>query len=153
MRQRLWPLAKYASVSVVSTVVGLSTLGLLVGVGHWPATWGNAVATALGTVPSFELNRRWVWGGRGRPSLSRQVVPFVALCAIELVASTAAVGAAAAWTGAQGWPHLWATAADLVANVGAYGTLWVAQYLILDRLLFARYHSSRQLAPPKEGIQ
>jgi putative flippase GtrA len=135
---RLRSLARYASVSVIATIVGLSTLAVLIDVGHWAPTWANVVATAVGTVPSFELNRRWVWGRDGRRSLAREVVPYVAVCLIELVASTAAVHAMADWTAGTGWGSGVRTLADLVANVGTYGVLWVAQYFILDRVLFAR---------------
>jgi putative flippase GtrA len=68
---RVQSLVRYASVSAIATTVGLVTLALLVDVGHWPAVWANVVATALGTVPSFELNRRWVWRRDGRRSMLR----------------------------------------------------------------------------------
>jgi putative flippase GtrA len=137
-RRRLERLARYASVSAVSTAVGLSTLAVLVDVGHWPAGWANAVATGLGTIPSFELNRRWVWGRHGQRSLRREVAPFVLLCLVELVASSLAVHAAAQWTAAQGWSEGARTAVDLAANLATYGLLWVAQYVICDRALFGR---------------
>ena len=37
-------------------------LTLLVGTDAVTAGWANVIATGVGTVPSFELNRRWVWG-------------------------------------------------------------------------------------------
>ena len=60
-RGRLRHFAKYALVSVVATLTSLTTLGLLVGLGGWSSVWANVLATSVGTVPSFELNRRWVW--------------------------------------------------------------------------------------------
>ena len=85
-------LVRYSAVSVVSTTTSLLTLGVLVGLAATPAVWANVVATAVGTVPSFELNRRWVWRAGGRRSVLRQVVPFCALSATGLVVSTVAVG-------------------------------------------------------------
>jgi putative flippase GtrA len=127
-------LMRYAAVSVVSTTTSLVTLGVLVGMVGGAATWSNVVATAVGTVPSFELNRRWVWSNDGRRSLFNQVVPFVALSFAGLVISTVAVGVVAGRT--AGWGHWSRTVAVLAANVAAYGALWVVQYQLLDRFLF-----------------
>ncbi len=127
-------LMKYSAVSVVATATSLVVLGILVGLVDLPATWSNVIATAVGTVPSFELNRRWVWGATGRRSLLGQIVPFCALSGTGLVVSTVAVGMAASHT--AGWSHWSHTVAVLTANIAAYGTLWLVQYQMLDRVLF-----------------
>jgi putative flippase GtrA len=145
---RLAHLVRYSSVSVIATAVGLSTLAVLIDIGHWPPAWANIVATALGTIPSFELNRRWVWGRNERRSLLGEIVPFAGLCLVELVASTAAVHAMAAWTAHAGWSQGVRTLADLAANVATYGALWVVQYVMLDRVLFAR-----RPPPPERDFQ
>ena len=74
------------------------------------------MATGVGTVPSFELNRRWVWSHEGRRSLFGQIVPFCLLSFTGLVVSTVAVGVTAGRT--AGWSHWSHTAAVLAANVG-----------------------------------
>ena len=133
---RLRQLVRYSAVSAVSTATSLTTLGLLVGVAGAPAVASNVLATAVGTVPSFELNRRWVWSATGRRSLHRQVVPFCALSFLELVVSSLAVKVAAART--AGWSPGTRTLAVELANVAAFASLWVVQFVVLDRLLFAR---------------
>jgi hypothetical protein len=50
--------------------------------------WSNVVATTVGTVPSFELNRRWVWTKRGHRSLLWEIAPFCRLSAAGLAPST-----------------------------------------------------------------
>ena len=127
---------RYAAVSAISTTVGLSCLALLVALGHWPAGWANLVGTGLGTIPSLR-NRRWVWHRNDRRSLAREIVPFCVLSLVELIASSLAVHAVAGWTAGQGWPDAARTATDLLASVATYGALWVGQYVILDRALFA----------------
>ncbi|MGH9126681.1 MAG: GtrA family protein [Acidimicrobiales bacterium] len=129
-------LAKYASVSVISTVVSLSILGTLIATRATTAGWANVLATGVATIPSFELNRRWVWAKAGRRSIWAEVGPFVTWCFAELGLSTLAVSAAARWadhshlgTGAR-------TFVALAANVLTFGTLWLAQFWILDRILF-----------------
>ena len=133
-RDTVMRLMRYAAVSVVSTTTSLVTLGVLVGLIGVAATWSNVIATAVGTVPSFELNRRWVWSSDGRRSLARQVLPFCALSFAGLVVSTLAVGVVAGH--ASAWGHWARTVAVLGANLAAYGTLWVVQYQLLDRYLF-----------------
>jgi len=139
---RLYKLARYACVSLISTWVSLVVLGTLVGTGATTAGWANVIATSIGTIPSFELNRRWVWGRHGRRSLRAEVGPFCALSFTGLALSTLAVHVAAGWASSAG---LGATARALVAdgaNVGTFGTLWVIQFVLLDRVLF---HSPRPL--------
>ena len=106
---------RYGSVSAIATVTSLLVLGILVFAG-WPAVAANLVATAVGTIPSFELNRRWVWGRGRRRSLTRQVLPYCLLSLAGLVLSTLAVHVAAdATVGAGRLVH---TAAVETANVG-----------------------------------
>ena len=133
-RHTVLRLVRYSAVSGVATTTSLVTLGLLVGLVGMPATWANVLAMAVGTVPSFELNRRWVWRAGGRRSVLGQMVPFATLSATGLVVSTVAVGVASARTAA--WGHGAHTAAVLCANVAAYGSLWLVQYALLDRVLF-----------------
>ena len=131
-------LLRYAGVSVVSTLVGLTVLGLLVGVANVSAGWANVAATAVGTVQSFELNRRWVWAKSGPRSMAAEVVPFCLLSFSGLALSTFAVHVTAVWADAAGWMRLARTVAVEVANLGAFGSLWVLQFVLLDRVLFGQ---------------
>jgi len=143
-RATVMRLVRYSAVSMVATITSLVTLGMLVGLFALPAMWSNVVATAVGTVPSFELNRRWVWGNRARRSLMQQVIPFCALSAAGLVLSTVAVGVVSAHT--SGWSRVGHTAAVVGANAGAYGTLWIVQYQLLHRVLFGNRETAEAVA-------
>ena len=158
-RETVLRLLRYSAVSLVSTSTSVVTLGVLVGLAGTPATLANVIATAVGTVPSFELNRRWVWNSTSRRSVLGQIVPFCALSFTGLVVSTVAVAVVAART--SGWGHWAHTAAVLAANVAAYGALWVVQYQLLDRVLFrdrTRVGGGAQLAavagrlPVSDGV-
>jgi putative flippase GtrA len=142
---RIAKLLRYCAVSGVSTVTSLSILGILVGLCGVDAVLANVMATAVGTVPSFELNRRWVWMDGARRSLLRQVTPFCALSFAGLVVSTLTVRAASART--VDWSRGWHTLAVEAANVSAYGALWVVQFVLLDRVLF-RHPRRPPPAPP-----
>jgi putative flippase GtrA len=129
-------LARYATVSAISTSISLTILGVLVATGATTAGWANVIATAVGTVPSFELNRRWVWGKAGSRSLAAEIVPFCVLSFAGLGLSTVAVSAAAGWASHSGLGPSARTIAAEAASVATFGSLWIAQYLLLDRFLF-----------------
>jgi putative flippase GtrA len=128
-------LLRYGAVSVVSTATSMTVLGLLVATRALTPGWANLVATAVGTVPSFELNRRWVWGRTGRRSLSGEVTPFAVLSFAGLALSTLAVSVAGHL--AAGLDTAPRTIAVEAASVAAFGSLWLLQFVVLDRLLFA----------------
>ena len=133
-RARALQLLRYGSVSVIATTTSLAVLVALVATDTVTPVVANVIATFVGMVPSFELNRRWVWRAPGRPSVRRQVVPFIVLSLTGLALSTAAVHVAAGLT--DGWSRTAATVAVVAANLGAFGLVWIAQFVILDRVLF-----------------
>jgi putative flippase GtrA len=131
---RLAQLLRYSAVSGISTVTSLTVLGVLVGVFGVDAVVANVVATAVGTAPSFELNRRWVWFDHSQRSVLRQITPFCMLSFAGLVLSTLTVRIVSART--IDLSRGWHTLAVEAANVAAYGALWVVQFVLLDRVLF-----------------
>jgi len=146
-------LARYATVSVISTSVSLTILGVLVATSAVTAGWANVIATAVGTIPSFELNRRWVWGRTGRRSALAEVTPFCALSFVGLGLSTLAVSSAAGWAASAGLGTAARTVVAQGANVATFGTLWVVQYVLLDRVLFARGAAAPVAALPDRGVR
>jgi putative flippase GtrA len=125
-------------VSVITTVISFTTLAaatLGFGLSAWVA---NVVATAVATVPSYHLNRRWTWGRRDASDLWREVMPFWVLSFTGLVLSTIAVALADAWTAGV---HLTSpvihTMLLFIAQLSGFGLLWIAQFIVLDRVLFA----------------
>jgi putative flippase GtrA len=133
-RVRQW--LRYGTVSLIATATSLTVLGVLVNATTMSAGAANVIATAVGTFPSFELNRRWVWRRTGRRSMRAEIVPFWILSFAGLALSTLTVSLAAAWADAAGLHDFARTAVIEVANVVAWGSLWLAQFVILDRLLF-----------------
>lgn len=51
------------------------------------------------------------------------------------------------------WPRGWHTVAVETANVAAYGALWILQFFVLDRLLFAHRDSQEALSSVEAGSQ
>ncbi len=113
-------------------------LGVLVATDAVPAGWANVVATAAGTVPSFELNRRWVWRQTGRRSVLAEVGPVLG-AVVRRARALDAGGHASPRDGptANGFASALRTLTVEGANVAPFGSLWLLQFVILDRLLFA----------------
>lgn len=145
-------LLRYGAVSCVSTAISVVTLGGLVAGHVFAPGWANLVATGIGVIPSFELNRRWVWGQAGRPSIARQVVPFVLLTVAGLALSTVTVVAAARWADTTAVGPTTRTLAIQGANLAGFGTVWVLQFVILDRWLFRHRRPRRAAAPTGDAV-
>ena len=125
------------TVSVFTTVISVSTLlafTLLFGVEAWIA---NVIATSLATVPSFHLNRRWTWARRDPAHPLREVLPFWLLAFAGLALSTVTVGIADSWATHAHLPAALQEGAIIGGHLGGFTLLWVAQFVILDRVLFA----------------
>jgi putative flippase GtrA len=135
---RLPQLLRYGAVSIISTCVGLGVLGALVATAVLSAGWANVVATAVGTVPSFELNRRWVWRKSGRRSLLGEIAPFWVLSFSGLALSTLTVVVVAGWATAHGLGTAARTVTVEGAHLAGFAALWIVQFLVLDRFLFGR---------------
>ncbi len=130
-------LIRYSMVSVVSTVVSQLSLFVIYGfILQHSAIWSNGLANAIATVPSYYLNRKWVWGKSGKSHVMKEIVPFWALSFAGLVLSTVAVAAAQTWVKHHltSHHHLLATIIVMAANLLSYGILWVAKFMIFNRL-------------------
>lgn len=127
---------RYSAVSAISTSVSLTVLGVLVATRAVTAGWANVIATAVATVPSFELNRRWVWAKQGPRSLHKEAAPYFALTFVGLGISTLLVSVATGVASAHHVDNATRTAVALCANLVGFGSVWVAQYVILDKVLF-----------------
>ena len=131
-------LMRCMSVSVITTVLSLVMIVVGTSVLHLTPMTANVIATAVATVPSYSLNRRWTWGRTDRSDLWREVVPFWVLSFCGLALSTLTVGMANSWASHLDLAPVLVTASILVGHLGGFGLLWIAQFVLLDRVLFAR---------------
>jgi putative flippase GtrA len=91
-------------------------------------TTSNLIAVTLSCIPSYLLNRYWVWGKRGKNHFWREVFPFWAMAALGLVLSTIFV-----WFVDQ---RTDVTLFLMAANLSAFGLLYIVKFVLLDRVLF-----------------
>lgn len=131
---RLWNdygkrLLRYGGVTVVTTVVGLTTLSVGLFVFGWPAVPANLVSVFMSTPFAYYLNRRYVWErSAGNHSVSREVGPFWIMTFIGFVVSTAAVGLASLATDNN--------LLLLLAQLAAFGGLWLVKFAFLEKYLW-----------------
>jgi putative flippase GtrA len=145
-------LARYAMVSVIATVTTLTVLGGLVATRALTVGWANVVAYAIGTVPSFVLNRRWVWRQTGRPTLSTEILPYGLFNLISLAVSTIAVSYAGRWADQAGRTGPVRTLVVLGTDLAVFGSLWLIQF-VLCRTLFRRgVSTTNTTADPGPGF-
>ena len=121
---------RYCGVSVVNVTVGLSILAVCHAVLGWPAVGANLAAWMVGTVPAYLLSRAWVWQRSGPHRLGGEVLTFWVMALVGLALSSLAVAVVEHYTQR--------TVLVVASNLAAYGTVWVAKYVFLDQVMWAR---------------
>jgi len=128
-------LYKYASVSIISTVISQVTLLLTFGVFHLMSEVpANVLANVVATPPSYYLNRKWVWGKGGKSHLWREVVPFWVLSFLGLALSSLAVWGAGSFARDHNLSHAATSLLVNMANLVSFGLLWIVKFVIYQRL-------------------
>jgi putative flippase GtrA len=142
---------RYSAVSVVNVVVGQALLFLLVRLFTATTEWSqdvdwtlaNVVAVSVSAVPAYYLNRRWVWGKRGKSHFTKEILPFWGFAFAGLIMSTVAVNVAAGLTDVKIVANL--------ANILAFGLLWVLKFFVLDSAVFGQHHHGNEGDEGDEG--
>jgi putative flippase GtrA len=140
-------LFRYSMASVVALIVSNLCLLIFYGLVGLSAVWASTFATAIGAIPSYEMNRKWAWGKKGRSHFWKEVVPFWALAFIGWAFSTYAVRLMETYAIQHDFSHTLKTASVLVVYVGAFGMLWIVKFIIFNKLLFAHHHHEQPAEP------
>ena len=123
---------RYAGVSAITVPLTQVLLFLFnTGLGLAAAA-SNVLAVSLASIPAYLLNRHWVWAKRGKHSFVNEVLPFWIMALAGLVLSTLAVAFVA-----ERYDNALAIA---LANLFAFGVLWLIRYVIMDQWLFKAIH-------------
>jgi putative flippase GtrA len=129
---------KFSCVSVISTIVAQGTLWIVFyNLRLWSAVPSNIFANVIATVPSYTLNRRWAWGKSGRSHFWKEVVPFWTLSAAGMGLSIGTVSLAAHVAHTHHFGHLSTALLVNVANLFAFGILWILKFFVFNKLFMA----------------
>ncbi len=120
---------RYLAVSGLNTLNHQLLLFLANSVWDWTGGWANAFAASVAALPAYLMSRAWVWEVSGRHSLRREVIPFWTIALVGLLVSTLFAEVADRTFGAG-------VAVNIASLVG-YFVVWVAKFLLLDRLFTA----------------
>jgi putative flippase GtrA len=142
-------LFRYSCASVVAVAVSVVCLVILNGVIGLSAWLASTLSTAIAAVPNYEMNRKWAWGKTGRSHIWKEVVPFWALAFLGWAFSTFAVHIMEGYAKDHHFSHALSTLSVAIVYVGAFGVLWVAKFIIFNKVLFA--HHIEDLPPELDG--
>jgi putative flippase GtrA len=131
-------LSTYTAGSVVAAVCSEVALVVCYGLlGLAPAV-SSTIAWVAGAVPNYWLNRAWTWQRRGRPSLTREVLPYVAIIVATLVLAALVTKGVDSWLSGADVSGSARTAAVAAAFLGVYVMMFAVRYVLLDRLFRGR---------------
>lgn len=104
-------------------------------------------AFAGGVPVNYVLNRRWAWQRRGRAGVRGELLPYAAVVSLSVVAS--AVGTAAADRALQAaqMPRIAEVVLVAATFAAINGGLFLAKYVLLDRLVFGQRQPAAQHGP------
>jgi putative flippase GtrA len=123
-------LARFATTSVICTLLTQALLWFFIGALGWNGTMANIVAVLLTTVPSYLFARHWVWRSEvAKGNTGRDVGIFWATSLLGLLLSTLLASAAYRVS-----PHAWTVS---LANLTGFGVLWYVRYSLFHTYVFA----------------
>lgn len=120
---------RYGGVTIVSTVVGFTTLVVGLYAFDWNPLFANFVSVSMSTPPAYLLNRHWVWGRNpGDHSVAAEIGPFWLMTFMGFVVSMTAIGVVDRLTDSR--------VMFLVTQVCAFGTLWLLKFAFLEKVIW-----------------
>jgi putative flippase GtrA len=127
---------RYAIGSVVALVTSIVVFAVAY-VAGCSTTVCSITAFVAGAVPNWVLNRRWAWQISGQVAFMREIVGYVVISLLALVASSAATG----WTQTQvqGIPahHGLRVLIVTASYVAVQALLFVAKFIVYERWVFS----------------
>lgn len=106
----------------------------------------TVLAYAVGVPTNYLLTRRWTWRRRGRPPLRTELLPYAAVVTVNVVAAAVGTWAVDRWLQSIELPRVIDVALVSMTFVAINGGLFVAKYVLLDRLVFRE----RPTGPPSD---
>ena len=136
-------LAKYSTASFAGLVVGQTVLFLFYESLGWAAIPANLMSVTFGAIPNYLINRRWTWHQTGKNRLWGEVIPFWVMSALGMIVSLFTVAYA---------EDRWDTALAVgLAQVFGFGVLWIAKFLVLDKVMWKIVHDLQPDVAIDEG--
>jgi putative flippase GtrA len=136
---RLRTLLRFGTSSIVATVSSEITFLLLYGPAHRSSTLASVCGWVAGAIPNYWINRSWTWGLRGRPSLSREVIPYAAIVFATLGLAIAATNVSDSVLRDRDVSDGTRTVLVGGAFLSVYAVMFLVRFLLFDRLFTGRW--------------
>jgi putative flippase GtrA len=128
-------IVRYTLVSAISALTSLVILTIVYGVFRlWSEVFSAFFANVMAGIPSYFLNRQWVWKKSGRSHLWREILPFWVMAISGILFALYTASLAHNFADAHHLHHLARTALVVGANIAAFGILWLVKFVVLNRL-------------------
>lgn len=132
-------MTRYAIGSMIALATSIIVFAVMyVALGGKHTTICSIGAFLAGAIPNWILNRRWAWKVEGRVEFLREIVAYIAISGVVLVASSVSTGAMQSWVKVHVTPH---HGVRVILVTGAYvfvqAVLFVAKYLVYEHWVFA----------------
>ena len=139
-RLRVHPLrgrvTRYTIGSIVAAITSMIVFAIAYVLGA-STTACSVIAFLAGAIPNWTLNRRWAWKVSGRISWGREIVAYVIISALSLLASSLAT----AWTQhhVQSLPahHGYRVALVDASYMAVFAILFVAKFAVYEVWIFS----------------
>ena len=128
---------RYAAVSAIAIVLSQIMIAITYGGFHTTKTVAQTAAAVFSTIPSYILNRRWVWARVGKSSASREILPFWIISLVQFAISLVAVNWLGSWMERHVDSHLLRTICLQLIVLFIYGVMWVGKFVFFNKVLFA----------------
>jgi putative flippase GtrA len=137
---------RYALVSVVAVPFGTLAVALF-DVVQRSAGLAAVLGNSVGAIPSYLLNRYWVWQKNDRNHLLGEILPFWMISLVAVCFSLLVAHEAGRFTREHELGGTVRVLVLLVANVASFGVFWVAKYVLFNRLLFTEHTADIATTP------
>lgn len=126
--------SKFTAGSIFSTVLSELTLTGLYGIFHSTATVASVAAFIVGAIPNAIINWKWTWSRNGRPSIMREVLPYIVIIVAGGLAATRITSLTDHLLAPLVTNHALRTIALNVAYLFSYALLFVIKFALLNKV-------------------
>lgn len=140
---------RYTAASLVSVAITVSLQFIGFEVIGMSGLWSGFSASTAAAIPSYYMNRTWVWGKTGKSHMTKEVIPFWVMAVIGMVVSAWVSDRADHYGRVHVTSHLVHVLIVTGSPVATFGVLWILKYVLFNKILFA--HREDELEPALDG--
>lgn len=138
-------MAKFATGSLISTVVATATFVVVFRNGWLGAKGSSLASSAVAAVVAYFLNRHWTWGRRDRADLRSEMLPYWGMVIGTAIAAALVTGAANNLVRSITPDRGIRTVTNALAYLGTYGVFFLLKY----RVFHALFHREETAERPR----